>query len=907
MTGVVRHWIGWDTPVLESASSWLVREHADAGTLRMGRTMVVVPAARAGRWLEGMLVDAASDQGAVLEPPRIVPSAHLAEALSAKALASEGARLAAWRSVLAYDEAASDTLGAGADGWAWARCLARTSEALVRAGKRFPDAVRLAQDLEDDERARLDACARLERAFHDRLTRDGQFDTAQVDALRGEWDRVVLVALPELSARDRTLLTAHGARVDALVASPESLADRFDVWGSPVPGAWADADLPLVSDRLRFAHDPEDQSQAVWECVASVEGPLSVRDVVIGGADRASLGAIERAAHEHGVTTREATGAPARLTPVGDLLLRVGALVREPTMATLGALVRHPDVERAIGSSWWLRALDRYAQRTQRERFVLRDDPWTGASDSERKALDLVVPKVRGLLAPLLADETRPLSEACERVCEALSRVYEGRTLSAHAPADLARRQVLERVAAHARSMSSCAEPSTPLGALELLTELVGEEPVAPVRDEDAVEVLGWLELATDPSPVCVVCDANEGVLPSRVGVDPLLPGPLRERLGLPTDEDRAGRDAYLMALLASSRRELFVVSCSRSSEGDPRSVSRLLFRASDAEVLGRMERAVSGVRDPLRVSALARRDDVVRVGDGFASCPTPERDPPDEWPVTRFRTYLDSPYAFYVQTVLRRREVRLSEGEFDGAAFGDLLHDALARFGRDEEARALTDPHEISAALGRHLDDAVKRSHGGTFPVGVEVQIEQALLRLHSFAPVQAAWAEQGWRIRHIEWSPTTDVLLDVPGGADAKLLGRIDRIDVNERDGRVAIIDYKSGKHARKPESTHRVRDGSWRDLQLPLYRRLARELGAGDAPVLAYALLPSSADGCEVQCASWGASDLADAEATARWVVGSVRAGAFGLGDRPYRDGVLGALGGFGLIDAGGEGAA
>jgi ATP-dependent exoDNAse (exonuclease V) beta subunit len=278
-----------------------------------------------------------------------------------------------------------------------------------------------------------------------------------------------------------------------------------------------------------------------------------------------------------------------------------------------------------------------------------------------------------------------------------------------------------------------------------------------------------------------------------------------------------------------------------------------------------------------------------------------------EKWPVTRFRTYLDSPYAFYVQHVLRRREVEVTEGELDAGAFGDLLHNALARFGLDEERRTLTDVDEVAAALGTHLDDEVRASIGTSYPVGVEVQIEQAMLRLHAFAPVQAAWAAEGWRISRVEWQPESEVLLDVPDDEPALLLGRIDRVDINERDGRVAIIDYKSGKRAKTPRQSHQTRDGEWRDLQLPLYRRLARELGAGEAPLLAYALLPPGARDCAFEPAPWSADELDEAEGVARWVVQQVRAGVFDLGDRPSRDGVLGALGGFGLIDASGEGAA
>lgn len=52
---------------------------------------------------------------------------------------------------------------------------------------------------------------------------------------------------------------------------------------------------------------------------------------------------------------------------------------------------------------------------------------------------------------------------------------------------------------------------------------------------------------------------------------------------------------------------------------------------------------------------------------------------------VTDFRIYLECPYRFYLQRVLRLEATEEPQQELDGRAFGNLLHDVLEQFGLSE------------------------------------------------------------------------------------------------------------------------------------------------------------------------------------------------------------------------------
>jgi ATP-dependent helicase/nuclease subunit B len=89
---------------------------------------------------------------------------------------------------------------------------------------------------------------------------------------------------------------------------------------------------------------------------------------------------------------------------------------------------------------------------------------------------------------------------------------------------------------------------------------------------------------------------------------------------------------------------------------------------------------------------------------------------------------------------------------------------------------------------------------------------------------------------------------------------------------------LDYKTGDAPRKPEATHREKDGNWTDLQLPLYRHLVRAIGV-DGPIsLGYIVLPKDAKQAGLLEAKWSDADLEEADEVAADVIRTVRAGRF-----------------------------
>jgi ATP-dependent helicase/nuclease subunit B len=114
---------------------------------------------------------------------------------------------------------------------------------------------------------------------------------------------------------------------------------------------------------------------------------------------------------------------------------------------------------------------------------------------------------------------------------------------------------------------------------------------------------------------------------------------------------------------------------------------------------------------------------------------------------------------------------------------------------------------------------------------------------------------------------APSPRPPVPLPPAGTVFLSGQIDRIDYNPRLNQWAILDYKTGESANEPEKTHRTRGGEWTDLQLPLYRHLARGLGVEGEVLLGYVTIPRDTSQIREKLAEWTPEELDQADTLAR----------------------------------------
>ena len=278
---------------------------------------------------------------------------------------------------------------------------------------------------------------------------------------------------------------------------------------------------------------------------------------------------------------------------------------------------------------------------------------------------------------------------------------------------------------------------------------------------------------------------------------------------------------------------------------------------------------------------------------------------------VTAFRSYLESPYLFYLEHVAKLKSLDDRARELDPLDFGSLAHEVLQHFGQDDRMRDERDKKKLGQFLTDTLETLGSERYGRHPLPAVQLQLEQLAQRLRGFAVAQTKRREEGWEIRETEWSPSKGhVAFDVDG-APIRLTGHIDRIDHHPETQRWAIWDYKTGESVSKPLNAHRRQDGEWIDLQLPLYCNLAVELLGDAVPAeVGYIALPREETKIGFSGLDRWARGKDDPETfeegmesaleAAREVVRRIRRGEFFTeqGFAP-RDEIFAAIGGVGII--------
>ena len=902
--GIERHFLGWDRPMLPAAAQWLSDQFAQAHTWDLSAVTVVVPGRRAARRLLELLVQHAA--GRTFFPPTLATLGSLPDRLVqpdtpvASELQSQLARVQVLR-------AASTTTLAALAGeppepgdllawWKLAGELGALGSELAAAGLRIGDIPRRAEEVGFDLRhlERFEALADIDQTCEASLEAAGLVDR-QLARLQAVESRrcaaagpIVLVATVDLPPLTRQMLRIVGetSPVASLVHAPSTDAEGFDDLGSMHVAYWRDRHVDIPDQAIHFVDRPADQAQQVVRLVAeqaSATPDLAADHITVGLGDEAMAGLIRRTLALADVPARFGPGEPLVKSRPATLLDALGRFAAGRRLDDFASLLRHPDIEHHLARSCqhngaseaWQTLLDTYATEHLQARL---DGHWLGSS-RRQAALKAVWDAVTALL-PVDPADTRPLTRWSEPILQALRHVYGDEQVGRHDPDQHALAESLSALADALREQASVDDeafglpPMSVAQAVGITLDRLESARLPEIEGRSAVELVGYLELQLDDAPHLIVTAMNEGDVPARPHVDPLLPDSLRGKLGLTDSTRRFARDLMMLCAIIHSRPQVALIAGRRSTDGDPLAPSRLLLACDQDRLATRVADFYSDQSPPGAPMLLTPGDE-----DRFLIPPPLMEEPPlDRLSVTAFRDYIACPYRFYLKHVRRLEGIDDAAVEMDALVFGSLAHDVMQAFGESDCAES-SDAGHVAAFLSDTLDQFVADRFGRDNRPAVRVQIEQLRQRLLALAPHQAALAQEGWRIlsdRAEQRLETTLTIDDEP----FTLVGRVDRID-HHPDLGYRILDYKTSNVGQKPERTHRRRikgQPTWVDLQLPLYRTLCEPLGVCGQVEVGYINLPKKLAETGVAVAEWKQDDFDEAIAERDRIIRAIRARVF-----------------------------
>lgn len=884
---IVRRFFDWSRPALPQVVDALCSQYRRGRLVDLSGVLLVVPGRRAGRRLLERLTEQTQGRHCL---PRVITPQQLPEELyePQRPLASAMTQQLAWAEALR--SLSEEELGSvlrsvprSDDLPRWlelGRLLDQLHTELAADGLDFAKVLALGSRLPGfQEQHRWQTLQAVQQRYLALLDDLALWDpqTARLVAIercecRADKE-IILLGAVDLPRTHRRMLDQVEDRVTAFIHAPEELADHFDEHGCLIPERWCGRTLDLSAEQVRVVGGPADQAAEAAYAVAELDGRCRADEITIGLGDESLIPHLQRQFEACGLRTRGVKEKTLRQTPPALLLAAVADVLEDDRIEHFTALARHPDV-----TSWleaqgypagWLEELDDYVTRHLQPRL----GEWLGPPGAVQR-LRPVYERLRVWLAPLQSSQRRRLGDWSRPIAELLIDLYRPIEFDPEIPSHRvvldACRKLQTALEEHARVPAPLGGEFTAAEAIRLALNAVSGAILPPPPDPDAIPLLGWLELPLDDAPVAIVTTFNEGCIPQSLNSDLFLPNSLRTRLGLLDNTRRYARDVYALSVLLHARQRVTLIVGRRTAEGDPLRPSRLLFAAEPEVIARRIVQCYGDAAAAERPRRPPLPAELTTSRSTPAFCiPRPRRlsEPIAELNVTEFRSYLACPYRYYLRHVLGLAPADDAAEEVGGSEFGELLHEVLKGFGLSP-LNSSRDADEIRRFLNDQLETVVRRRLGRRRRPAVELQIEQLRRRLGAFANVQAELADIGWEIRFVEHSAQeSDPPFDLGDGRFVHLRGRIDRIDFHPHYG-WRILDYKSNAKGEKPEKVHRNSKG-WIDLQLPLYRHLARPLGVEGPTQLGFLLLPEDSAWTRVELADWNDEELSEADELARQV--------------------------------------
>lgn len=578
-------------------------------------------------------------------------------------------------------------------------------------------------------------------------------------------------------------------RLISLSLRPAPITDQWLTEGPKLP------DLLPATEGMTLIEAPGERAEAIAIALILREAAEDGTRAALVTPDRNLTRRVTAALDRWGIRPDDSAGRPLALSAPGRLMRQVAALFGQKlTGDALLALLKHPLAFSGPGRGPHLILTREFELHLRRNgpAFPTAESLrlWAGTCGIDRAAdwADIVGRTLCGHDAtPRMALEefvTRHLA-----LTETLARGFADAGSGALWDKD-AGETALKAVTELQREARAGGE-MTPADYAGVFQGVLNRHEVRETESaHPGIMIWGTLEARVQGADLVILGGLNDGTWPAQPPPDPWLNRAMRKEAGLLLPERRIGLSAHDYQQAVAARR----VVLSRARRGP------------DAETvpsrwLNRLVNLMSGLpqrNGPAALQAMRDRGERwLRLARAFDAAPqidpAPRPSPrppvaarPRKLSVTEIKTLVRDPYAIYARHVLKLRPLEPLRPEADPRLRGVVLHEILEVF---------------------------LRSGGGDRNRLLE--ITDAVL------PAKVAWplARTIWRSRidkaadaFLAFSATTGgtpVLLEEKGavqlpGLDFTLTGMPDRIDRLD-DGRLLLIDYKTGKPPTRAQQEH------------------------------------------------------------------------------------------------------
>lgn len=310
----------------------------------------------------------------------------------------------------------------------------------------------------------------------------------------------------------------------------------------------------------------------------------------------------------------------------------------------------------------------------------------------------------------------------------------------------------------------------------------------------NGLQVMGILESRVLDFETVIITFMNEGKFPAGKSNNSFIPYDVKKEYGLPTFKEKDAIYSYHFYHILQRAKNIFLIYNTESEGLDAGEKSRFITQLEiekrpnhilTHEIYTAILPEVAYQTKVIAKSApvMARLNEIATKGFSPSS----------------LTSYIRNPIDFYFQKILRIREVEEVEESIAVNTLGTIIHETLKTLYKPYEGKFLSE--FILQSFLKESDDEVLRQFKLIYKEG-EIKkgrnllaFEVAKRHVQNFVRHELEDIKDGIAIKILAIEKTYERLLEHPDLPSPILIkGNVDRID--ERDGVIRIIDYKTGK---------------------------------------------------------------------------------------------------------------
>ncbi len=331
------------------------------------------------------------------------------------------------------------------------------------------------------------------------------------------------------------------------------------------------------------------------------------------------------------------------------------------------------------------------------------------------------------------------------------------------------------------------------------------------------LQFMGVLESRNLDFRRVIICDLNEGSFPPGGGINSMIPFNLRRAFGLPVQEQNDAIYAYTFYRLFHQAEEVHLIYSTASDQGKAGEMSRFMQQMQVELGIARSAPVLVPVdlTRPKEI-VISKTPEVLRNLEKYFRKSDPEEFQ-GRFSASALNTYLDCRLKFYFRYVAGLKEKEEVITEIDPMTFGTMLHRAV-------ELLYQVDPEKGYLDLDSHAIERLK--------IGIPKAVDQAIADFYELEKLDESnltgqlliarsifnkylkaildydQKNGNFRVLALEGEYSSALRIQTDSGEKEVLLGGfIDRID--QKDGAIRLIDYKTGKDDKKVKSIESLFD--------------------------------------------------------------------------------------------------